>query len=96
MPRSRSAMRKIREVLRLTYAEGLSRRQVASAAGLPFATVSDYVARARRAGLSWPLPEEVDDGQLEARLFVSAGPPQTVRPLPDWAETPPGRCGGRM
>lgn len=86
MPRPRSAMRKIREVLRLTYAEGLSRRQVASATGLPFTTVSEYVARARRAGLGWPLPEEVDDGQLEARLFVSAGPPQMVRPLPDWAE----------
>lgn len=86
MPRPRSAMRKIREVLRLTYAEGLSRRQVAMAAGLPYTTVSDYVARARRASLRWPLPEELDDGQLEARLFVSAGPPQTVRPLPDWAE----------
>ena len=74
MPRPRSAMRKIREVLRLTLAEGLSRRQVGMAVALPTTTVADYVARARRAGLGWPLPERLDDGQLEARLFVSAGP----------------------
>jgi hypothetical protein len=35
MPRPRSVMRKIREVLRLTFAEGLSRRLVGIAAGLP-------------------------------------------------------------
>lgn len=86
MPRPRSAMRKIREVLRLTLAEGLSRRQVGLAVALPTTTVADYVARAQRAGLGWPLSEGLDDGQLEARLFVSAGPPPVARPLPDWAE----------
>jgi transposase len=59
---------------------------VARAVGLPHTTVADYVARARRADLGWPLPEGLDDGQLEARLFVSAAPSQTVRPRPDWAE----------
>jgi transposase len=54
------------------------------AAGLPTTTVADYVARAQRAGLGWPLPEGMDDSQLEARLFVTAGPPQHNRPLPDW------------
>src|SRR5215471_19535734 len=86
MPRPRSAMRKIREVLRLTFAEGLSRRQVARAVGLPYTTVANYVTRAQHVGLDWPLPEGLDDGQLEARLFVSAGPPPLVRPLPDWTE----------
>jgi transposase len=87
MPRPRSAMRKIREVLRLTLGEGLSRRQVSAAVGLPFTTVSDYVNRAREAGLYWPLPEGMDDRELESRLFVSAAlPPSATRPLPDWAE----------
>ena len=87
MARPRSAMRKIREVLRLTLGEGLSRRQVSAAASLPLATVSNYVTRARAAGLSWPLPEDLDDAVLEARLFSSTAiPAATSRPLPDWAE----------
>lgn len=86
MPRPRSAMRKIREVLRLTLAEGLSRRRVSAAVRLPLTTVSDYVSRAQEVGLGWPLPEGMDDRELEARLFVSAGPPVQTRALPDWAE----------
>jgi transposase len=87
MPRPRTAMRKIREVLRLSLTQGLARRQVAVAAGLPYTTVSDYLARAGRAGLGWPLPEGMDDAELEARLFRRAAlPPTKARPLPDWAE----------
>jgi transposase len=45
-----------------------------------------YMARARRAGLGWPLPDGIDDIQLEALLFP---PPSSVtaeqRPVPDWA-----------
>ncbi len=87
MARPRSAMRKIREVLRLTLGEGLSRRQVSAAAGLPLATVSNYLTRARAAGIGWPLPEGLDDAALEARLFSRAAIPATTsRPLPDWTE----------
>jgi transposase len=79
-------MRKIRELLRLHLGEGLSRRQAAIAAGMPYATAADHLARAGRAGLGWPLPEGLDDGQLESRLFVpaSARPPSETRPIPDW------------
>ena len=75
VPRPRSAMRKIREVLRLSHGDGLSRRQVGAATSLPYTTVSDYLVRARLAGLGWPLPDGLDDAALEARLFPSiAGP----------------------
>ena len=84
MPRPRSAMRKIREVLRLSLEEGLSRRQIGAAVGLPYTTVAHYLERARQAGLSWPLPDQLDDGELEGRLFVTAAPPAQPRPLPDW------------
>ncbi len=87
MPRPRSAMRKIREVLRLSLADGLSRRQIGLATGLPYTTVADHLARARAAGLGWPLPDDLDDAALEARLFSSAAlPPGPARPLPDWAD----------
>ena len=52
MPRPRIPMRKIREVLRLTFGERLSRRQVSLATGIPFTTVGDHVRRAVLAGLS--------------------------------------------
>jgi len=87
VPRPRSVMRKIKEVLRLTFGEGLSRRQVSQATALPYTTLSDHLARARRAGVGWPLPEGLDDAALEARLFTRAALPAAAsRPLPDWAE----------
>lgn len=85
MPRPRSAMRKIREILRLALGEGLSRRQTGAATDVPYTTVADHLARAKRAGLSWPLPEGLDDGQLEARLFAREAPPAAAsRPTPHW------------
>jgi len=87
VPRPRSTMRKIREILRLSLGEGLSRRQVGAATGSPYSTVADHLARARRAGLEWPLPEDMDDAELEARLFARAeSPPSASRPLPDWVK----------
>jgi len=78
-------MRKIREILRLALGEGLSRRTTAAATGLPYTTVSDHLGRAAAAGLGWPLPDDMDDAQLEARLFARAEPlPSASRPLPDW------------
>ncbi len=43
--------------------------------------------RFRAAGLSWPLPEEMTDAVLEARLFADAGTKQGHRRYiePDWA-----------
>ena len=79
-------MRKIREVLRLTLVEGLSLRDVAAATGLPRSTVAEYVKRADRAGLSWPLPEEHDDGSLESLLFPPPRPSNSRRPQPSWGE----------
>jgi transposase len=79
-------MRKIREILRLVIGEGLSRRQAAAATGSPYSTIADHLARAERAGLGWPLPEDMDDAELEARLFAKPeAPPASSRPLPDWA-----------
>ncbi len=84
MPRPRTAMRKIREVLRLHLGEGLSPRQVAASLSLPRITVRRYLQQAHLAGVVWPLPEGMDDEQLERRLFAPPPPPSAKRPLPDW------------
>ena len=79
-------MRKIRDLLRLRLGEGLSLRQVSSSLGVPLMTVSDHLHRAERAGLSWPLPVELDDDGLEARLFPPAVVPSRPRAVPEWAK----------
>jgi transposase len=62
-------MRKIEEVLRLHWELGLAQRQIARSCNLSRSTVSDYLSRARIAGLSWPLPAELNETSLEALLF---------------------------
>jgi transposase len=85
MPALRLPMRRLREILRLKYDCGLSHRAIASACGVGAGTVSEYLQRARQAGLIWPLPEDLDDAALEARLFVPTPDAPGPRPLPDAA-----------
>jgi len=79
-------MRKIRDALRLTLHEGLSLRQTAASLQMPFTTVGDHLRRAKAAGLTWPLPEGLDDDALEALLFAKEAAPAVARPVPDWAK----------
>jgi transposase len=79
-------MRKIGEILRLKAA-GLNIRDIARSTGAGRTTVYEYLARAEAAGLSWPLPADMDEATLETKLF----PPPSLesaaaRPVPDWRE----------
>lgn len=78
-------MRKIEEVLRLHFACDRSNREIARAVGIGRATVSDYLRRAQAAGLRWPLPPDLTERVLEARLFPPLPPSKVARPEPDWA-----------
>lgn len=79
-------MRKIREILRLKWEHNCSIRQIAESCQVARPTVTEYLERATAAGLSWPLPPELDELALERVLFPprprSAAPPRAV---PDWA-----------
>lgn len=57
MPAERLSMRKIREVLRLSWGRKLSARAVACRCGMGRTSVLEYLKRATKAGLSWSLPE---------------------------------------
>ena len=85
MAQERLSMRKIEEILRLKYERGLSHRAIAQSCAVSAGTVSDYVSRAKAAGLSWPLPEGLSGEQLEGLLFPRY-PAATERQiaLPDW------------
>ena len=62
-------MRKIKEVLRLKYELDLGQRQIARSCSIGLGTVHDYLARAERAGLKWPLPDDWGEEQLNGALF---------------------------
>ena len=82
----RLSMRKIHRVLRLFFEAGLSVRAIARSIQASPSTVGEYIHRAKTAGLSWPLPEKLDERALEGRLFPSAAvSARDERPIPDWA-----------
>ena len=58
-------MRKIREVVRLALDLKLSHRAIARSLSIGLGTVGLYLNRFRDAGLSYPLPESLDDAELE-------------------------------
>ena len=79
-------MRRITEVLRLKAA-GMSNRDIAASVGTGKTTVYEYLVRAESAGLSWPLPEGLDEAALEAKLFPPpSGELAARRPVPEWRE----------
>ena len=87
MPAKRLSMRKIKDVLRLCWGQGLSKRQTARSCGISRPAVDEYLRRAEAAGLGWPLPAEMDDGALERLLFPPPPAlPDTARGVPDWSE----------
>jgi transposase len=78
-------MRKVRDVLRLRHTLGMSFRQISEATGVGKTVVGEYVRRAGVIGITWPVPEAIDDAELERRLFPVCGD-GTAAPHPaiDW------------
>jgi transposase len=86
MAAKRLPMRQLREILRLRYEVGLAHRAIARACSVGLGTVARYLERAEGAGITWPLPEGLDEAALDARLFHRPfAPPSVVRRDPDFA-----------
>jgi len=71
MAKDRLSMRKFKEVLRLKYDHNLTNRKIAESCAMSHVTVGKYLDLAERAGIAWPLPDDLDDHQLEQRLYSS-------------------------
>lgn len=69
MAKDRLSMRKFKEVLRLKYDHHLINRKIAMSCAMSHVTVGKYLELAEQAGIAWPLPENIDDQQLEERLY---------------------------
>lgn len=83
MAARRLSMRKIKEVLRLKCESDCSIRQIAKSCNIGRGTVKEYLLRAEKAGLSWPLSPDLDDVALENLFFPRAQYiPQDRRQMP--------------
>ena len=69
MSRERLSMRKIKEIMRLKFASNLSNRQIGRSVNISPATVSRYIKMAIEAGIIWPLPDDITEEIIEAKLF---------------------------
>lgn len=84
MAKARLSMRKIREVLRLKFDCALSGHQIAQSCQISRSTVADYLCRFEKAGLSWPLPEDLSEEELDTKLFPLGASEPSAKPLPDF------------
>jgi len=83
MANNRLSMRKITEVLRLHFEHARTNREIAQAIGTSPTTVGQHLRRAREAGITYPLPEGLDDAAIESRLFPPVVSADVVRLEPD-------------
>jgi len=87
MTQERLSVRTIREILRLKFEIGLSNRAIARACRVSNSTVGEYIARAERAEVEWPIAEELSEEELYQQLFPEVDKPKAIeRPMPNWEE----------
>jgi transposase len=79
-------MRQAREIIRLR-SEAISAHEIGRRLGMARSTVREALKRAESAGLSWPLPEGLNDDALEAALYANRRSKRGHRRVeePDWA-----------
>jgi transposase len=75
-------MTNYREILRLN-SQGFSQRNIATSAGCARSTVERVLERARKCGITFPLPEKMSDSELAKALYPETVIP-SLRKLPDY------------
>ena len=83
MDRRKLSVRKTREIIRLRFELGLSIRQIARSLSVSHSTVGDIVRKAQAANMGWPLPEDMDDVELDRRMYPCPAGRPVNRPAPD-------------
>jgi transposase len=90
-------MVRYREILRLS-ALGISQRSIAGSVGCSKTTVQEVQRRAEAARLTWPLPAELGDAQIRARLYPpqDRSDPKKAEIDHEWVQRELGRRGVTM
>jgi transposase len=69
MSAKRTAMRKLREVLRLSYSAGLSIRKISASTKISVGSIQNILKLAEQLQITWPLPEDWDDQTLALKFY---------------------------
>ena len=78
-------MRKLRDVLRLRHAAGLSIRDISRSTKLSVGGIQKLLSRAQALHLGWPLPADLDDTRLAQLFYPGADTGSSQRhQVPDW------------
>ena len=86
MANRRMTMRKIRETLRLRHEARMSVRQISTHTDTSVGAIQNLLNKAARAGVGWPLPEELADEALVKLLYPSrSGAGRGEFQLPEWS-----------
>jgi len=67
-------MRKIREILRLTYDCRRTQREVATSLSIAVGTICGHLKRAREVGLTWERAQAMTDSDVESLLYRYGNP----------------------
>ena len=76
-------MRKAKEIIRLSYDQGLSNRAIAGACNISPTTVSEYLERAAEAGLDSDKLSKMDDESLGKILYPEKREKKVSKRMPD-------------
>jgi transposase len=85
MPKKRTSMTNIKEVLRLKYECGLSTRRIAACSNVSRSTISEVLIRFEQSDLHWPLPDNCSDTELAQVLYHEKAADKS-KVMPDFAQ----------
>ena len=79
-------MRHAREIIRLKFSACLATREIARRLGIAPSTARETLRRFERSDLTWPLPEVLNEEELEAALYADSKSKRGHRRCaePDW------------
>lgn len=84
---ARISMKKVREIVRLKFEKKLSHHKIANSLNVSSSTVSDCLRRFKKANLTWPLDEGLDDETLISMLYKERSSQVSSSALAiDWSE----------
>jgi len=87
MSAKRTAMRKLREVLRLSYSAGLSIRKISASTKISVGSIQNILKLAEQLKITWPLPEDWDDQTLVLKFYPrSDAQPSAKFQEPVWTD----------
>lgn len=80
-------MRKLREVLRLSYSAGLSIRKISASTKISVGSIQNILKLAEQLKITWPIPDDWDDQMLALKFYPRAdAKPSAKYQEPVWAE----------